>query len=744
MTGAAARTAGTIAVGAVVSGVAGALLLHGVVQGGPGLVPEVGLTGAVLAALSLLAAWRVPSAARRRFAVMHLAALLPLAAVAAAQQLSWELNHSLTQVSELSWVLAAALPVAAALAAHRAGGPAAFVDAALGGAAGVGAAALFQVAVAEADALNALWALTPWRIEPWWVLVSWGLGAAVAGTAARLPPQPAARLPLGPAWRILPLAAAWIMAVIAALPAAPRHELATSAGAQALAVTLAAALALTMAAVWWGERAAPNRPWDGLRLTLRRLAPPAAAVALFLIGGLQAASYIAVTMDDLSPFWSTADALARGRYPVWEDWLSLPGLPLLQLAVFSVLGYTYPAALAPHFLANVLLPWLIYRAALAAGAAPAAAFAAAVGLVLLPPVQIASLGSAEPDPVFIAWLAGAVWVFAHVLRTPQPRASLLVLGGLAAVLAGTRPEGLLYGGLLVLGALFSARSRWAVAGGLGAGALLVPLTVFSQVQLGRPWPTHEREFGLATIAEHAGIVGGATWPEISRDVLLDDVRFPLLIGVLLALTAVGAVTAARRRWAFAALPLAVTANVVVTLGIDAYTVRPQDAQEFVRHIAYPAPIVAVLAALGATALGALAARRGRAWHTAGAAAGLALAVYLIAGSLYVLGTPEAYLHDHGGSLLPADIYVNAVDLWTHPLDLPRGGGWDFLGFRRELFAWYAPFDLHSDSAGAAYQTLTGAVAAMGMALLLAAGPRPNGSPKTSDPRSRGPDAAAGP
>ena len=39
------------------------------------------------------------------------------------------------------------------------------------------------------------------------------------------------------------------MAVIAALPAAPRHELATSAGAQALAVTLAAALALTMAAV---------------------------------------------------------------------------------------------------------------------------------------------------------------------------------------------------------------------------------------------------------------------------------------------------------------------------------------------------------------------------------------------------------------------------------------------------------------------------------------------------------------
>ena len=683
----------------------------------------------------------LPSTRRPRVA-MPLATLAPPTTVAAGQQVTWELDHLLNHVPDVAWVLIGALPLIRVAAARGSG---ARMDFALGGAAGVGAAVLFNVAVVDAGA-----ALI------WWAAVGWALGAAIVGAMARLPPQPAARLTLGPAWRTLPLALIWIMGVIGAIPAAPRHELATSAGAQVLALTLTVAFALTIAAIWRSEHTAPDRPWDELREILRRLASPAATLTLLLIGGLQAASYIAVTMDDLSHFWSTADALGQGRYPIWGDWLSFPGLPLLQLAAFTVLGYTYPAALAPLFLANVLLPWLIYRAALAAGAARPVAFAAAVGLVALPPVQIFSLGSAEPDPVFIAWLAGATWAFAHVLRTPRPRASLLALGVLAAVLANTRPEGLLYGGLLALGALVGVRSRWSVAGALTAAALVVPLALFSLVQIGRPWPTHERGFALTNIVEHAGIVGGITWPEISRDVLLDDVRFPLLIAVLLALAAVGAVAGARRHWAFAALPLAVGVNVVVTLGIDAYTVRPDYPQDFVRHIAYPAPIVAVLTALGATALGTLATQRGARVRAAARTVGLALAVYVIAGSLYVLGTPEAYWHDvRGGTpeaflydlpgtLLPTDIYVNAADLWTHPLDLPRVAGWDFRGFRRELFAWYAPFDLHGDSAGAAYQTLTGALAAMGMALLLAADVRPKGSREPPVPRGCRSDAAAVP
>ena len=58
----------------------------------------------------------------------------------------------------------------------------------------------------------------------------------------------------------------------------------------------------------------------------------------------------------------------------------------------------------------------------------------------------------------------------------------------------------------------------------------------------------------------------------------------------------------------------------------------------------------------------------------------------------------------------------------NPFDLPSGE-WDFIDYRSRLFAWYEPFDNHSDTAGMAYQTLTGAVAALGFAALLAAAPQ---------------------
>ena len=67
------------------------------------------------------------------------------------------------------------------------------------------------------------------------------------------------------------------------------------------------------------------------------------------------------------------------------------------------------------FLANVLLPWLIYRAALSAKASRSVSFAiAVVATVLLLLSRILQPGgSAEPDPVFIALLAAAAWGFVH-------------------------------------------------------------------------------------------------------------------------------------------------------------------------------------------------------------------------------------------------------------------------------------------------------------------------------------------
>ena len=430
-------------------------------------------------------------------------------------------------------------------------------------------------------------------------------------------------------------------------------------------------------------------------------------------------------MDDLGHFWIAADKLAELRYPVWRGWLSLPTLPVLQLASFAVLGHTYAASLAPMFLANTLLPWLIYRAALALGAGRSAAFAVAVLGVIFPPIQIYSLGSAEPNALFIALLAATVWAFAHVLNTPHPRPSLLVFGGLAAVLTATRPEGPLYGGLLLLAVLIAVRSRWAVASCATYGVLLLPLIAYSLIQLGRPWRAFGAQFSFAALVEHASVIGEVTWPRVSRVVLLNDVRFALLIAAILGLFTIGAMHASRRRWAFAVLPTAVVLNIVTALSIvddmSIAHIRANLMDDLVRHIAHPTPIVAVLAGVGITAIATATTRR-RNLQAVVWAIGVATAVYLAAGSLYVLGTPEEFHHgNQSGSLLSAHIYVNAPELWMNPFDLPSGD-WEFIDYRDRLLAWYAPFDNHSDTAAMAYQTLTGAVAAMGFAALLAAAP----------------------
>ncbi len=683
-------------------------------------------TGSVVTAIVLLRSQCLPLNTRPRFASLNLAAL-PFIGMGVAMFASGEFAQLATRSSALGWVLAAALPLVVMVAAKRANGSTAGMDVAYGGAVGVAGVVLLHLAAVAPSAFNPLWALAGFT-----------LGAVVVVGISRLPPRPALRTPLGTTWRTLPYAAAWIMAVITAIPAAPRHELATSAGAQVLAVTIASGLLVVSFTLWWGERITTlEDPWNRFRLTLRQFLPAITTLTLLTIGGLQASSYSAVTIDDLSRFWITAEALATYReYPLWagEFWI-LPSLPIFLIIAFALLGYTYPAALAPMFLANTLLPWLIYRGALAMGTSKAPAFAVAVLAVVLPPIQIYSLGSAEPDPVFIALLAATVWAFVHTIKARHPRYSLLVFGGLAAVMTATRPEGPLYGGLMLV-ALVAIRSRWAVASGAIFGTLLLPLVVYSFVQLGRPWPTVGLEFAYASLVNHAGVIGGITWPKISRVVLLDDVRFPLLIAAILALFTVGAIRASRHRWALAALPTAVILNVVITLSItgdNTTDIRAHLTDDFVRHIAYPMPVVAVLAAVGITAAAQLTQCR-RVLYSVLRLVGVASAVYLVAGSLYVLGTPEEFHHgNQSGSLLAANIYVNAPELWMNPFDLPSGE-WGFIDYRSRLFAWYEPFDNHSDTAGMAYQTLTGAVAALGFAALLAAAPQRQFSVPRSDRR----------
>ncbi|MBM4435921.1 MAG: glycosyltransferase family 39 protein [Actinobacteria bacterium] len=549
--------------------------------------------------------------------------------------------------------------------------------------------------------------------------------------------------------RALPLALPWVAALVVTAPAAPRHELASSAGAQALALLLAAYAVGAAVTLWRAETLRPELGYVGaLQAQAARVAPWLAIASLLGAGVLQAASYIAITVDDLARYWSVADSLSHGLgYDVWaggggtaqagagEQWMDPPALPAFQAVTFAVLGHTLPAALAPMFVANSALPALAYLAARALGVGYGVAYAAGLLTAVTPPIQIYSLGAAEPDPIFAAGLALVGALFAQVLRSRRPRVLWLAFGAAAGLVALTRPEGPLYATLLLAAAAAAQRSRWTVAGLVTAGVLVAPFMGLSQALVGRPWPQQPQGLSFGNLATNLGIGFDQVWPRTGRLLLLDDARFSVLGGALALSFVGGAAALVRRRWALGALPLAALLNLGITLGIDPGALRTTETSELIRHVAPAFPAIVLVGAVGVDVLGRAAAQWAvrRRWRVVPGRLTVGLGVvagtYLAAGSLYLLATPEEFHHGGGnGALLRADIYVNAPELWRDPYPLPcppcAGPTWDFNDFRFQLFARFRPLDVHSGSDGAAYQTLTGALAALGFAASLGRGVTP--------------------
>ena len=627
-----------------------------------------------------------------------------------------DFSHFLIAASDLGLLLAAghfALVVYAQCPSrdHRV-----LATGALGGL--ICAACASLVGVALADGTAGAWATgLGWAVG---IVVGGILGSrspSVGGRARRMIPLPA-----------LPLLGAWIMALIASFPAAPRHELATSAGAQALGGLLALLLAGVSAALMLAERRQPGASvFETMKLAARTHVRVVGPLSLLLVGALQAASYSAVTMDDLLHFWLVADSVTwNGTYPFWSNRTDLPVFPMALVLSFGLLGHTYPAALAPLFAANLLLPLAVFGAARVFEVGRTVAYVVAVLSVVFPLIQVYSLGAVEPDPIFILLLALATMAVGRVVRSPERRRWAVLLGLLAGLTAATRPEGPLYAGLFVLGAIVATRSAITALAALSAAAVVAPFVVYVYSGLGRPWPTASQSFSLLQLSENASVIGSTTWRAASRVVLMNDIRFAILMATILALFVVGSAVLTYRYPALILIPLAVLINIVVTIGLNASTFRPGELSEFVRHIAYPTPVVAAMVALGvSSALRFLG--RGNRSRLITETLAIAAAIYLAAGSLYVLGTPEEYFHGHNsGSLLTSQIYVNAPELWRNPFELPcltcpESDEWSFATFRNSLFDAYRPFDNHSSSAGASYQTLTGAVAAFGLMVSLLAG-----------------------
>ena len=660
--------------------------------------------------------------AHKRVATLRVVSLLslPLVGVLGMMYASPDIAHTITATSEVGWLLAAGYVAALHLAPgaarqHRWAG-----DASYGGAVGTGCAVLVTTAISSGS--------FGWPTA----LIGWVAGAVILTGLVRLPPRPAIRLRRAAPLRVVPLGLAWVVALIVAVPAAPRHELATSAGGQALGAILAAGVLAAAALAWRAERRGPGvGVGRALRDQWQAVAPGAIGVALVGIGAFQAASYSAVTMDDLGRYWSIADSISNGiGYDVWQSgrliaqggaggWLDLPVLPALMVAAFAVLGHTFPASLAPMFLANLALPGLLYLASRTLGAGRPVAFAVASLTVLAPTFQIYSLGAAEPDPLFAALLAAALWSFARVVLRPPSSRAWLALGLSVSLVALTRPEGPLYAGGLLLAAALARPGRKVALGLVAAAVPAAPFVWLSSLLVGRVWPQQPQDLSSANFASNVGTAVDTVWPWTVRVLLLNDPRAAILAGGVAALFALGAWALGRKRIALLVLPALAAIHLAVTLSISPIALRADQPPEFLRHIGPVAPVIAIVAGAGASYLSvAFGSRRRmrRLLYVMGTAA----TAYLVAGSLYLLATPEEFHHgNRSGSLLRADIYVNAPELWQHRLELPcppcLAGQWDFLAFRHTLFETYAPFDAHSSSDGAAYQTITGVFVALGLA-----------------------------
>ena len=92
-----------------------------------------------------------------------------------------------------------------------------------------------------------------------------------------------------------------------------RHLIVTSGGARILALLL---LSLTAYLAWLLIKLSSEPGGERLSITLDRHRSAAILISLMGVGLLQAASYVAVTMDDLGRYWTAADFLQNG------DWLS--------------------------------------------------------------------------------------------------------------------------------------------------------------------------------------------------------------------------------------------------------------------------------------------------------------------------------------------------------------------------------------------------------------------------------------
>ncbi|MAG36045.1 MAG: hypothetical protein CL878_07365 [Dehalococcoidia bacterium] len=471
-----------------------------------------------------------------------------------------------------------------------------------------------------------------------------------------------------------------------------------------------------LALIWLAQQAARHQaaqPATAWSAALAAARPVVLGASLFVMGLLQAASFVHLAVDDFGRYWTIADTLAAGGgYQVWTAsagtaqggesgyWTDLPVLPLLMLVSFSLFGRTLTAAHVPLLLANIVLPFVLYALYLRLTGHRLWAFVGTALILFMPFFQIYTLGSSEPDPLLVVLVAALVWRVA-VLAQSSPVAAPrdlrwngLTLGILAAATALVRPEGIVYAALIPAGLLFHQRSRRAVWWALGpAGVLVGGFAVALWPAVQRPWPQAPRELDLANIPANLQLASkplehAATQLYVSEPALLAIVLLVLVLALL------GAISLIRAWPALIGLPIALLAHGTLLLLLDPFSLRTADPPEFLRHISYAWPLLLGLILPLFPRLS----RVPQALSVVGA-------VLLVSAFAYLTGTPEEiYAKPGRGSLLRSDIYLLWTDLLRVPYELPTQlDDTSFFAARDDLFDTYRPYDLHGIDYGFDYQ-----------------------------------------
>ena len=505
-----------------------------------------------------------------------------------------------------------------------------------------------------------------------------------------------------------------------------RHLIVTSGGARILALLL---LSLTAYMAWLLIKLSSEPGGERISVTLGRHRSAAILISLMGVGLLQAASYVAVTMDDLGRYWTAADFLQNGiGYPVWagdegtaqagsgEPWVDPPVFPLMILGGFAAAGHYFHSAQIPTFVANLFLPAAIYLSARTLAAGRSVAFIAASLTVLFPPFQIHTLGASEPDSVFVLELALGVLFLARASRADAGTPDKLALGFVAGLMTLTRPEGLIYAGAFTLALPIMRRDLRSWLSPSIAAAAVISFTLFIAAATDAFWPARSSGLSPDNIGANLNSLVLVAWPYYVRVLLMDDLRAVLLVAMFTITLILGVARLARSNRAMLAVPAALAINVAAALALNPFALRSSEPTEYFRHLSYGLPLLALLSAVGVDWV--LRALKGR--GAVFKAALWALALALIFGELYLLATPEEFYHGNtAGSLLRGgDIYVQALDLVRYPIELPcdvcepvLGGG--FEGFRPRLFDHYGVYDMHSNTVGISYQAISAVLVFVG-------------------------------